>query len=692
MKRWLSAPLARVRAYIAGPRRSALVSAAIALLVLAIVWGAASVWYRERLLENERQRVAAQLIAYDIALTTVVNERVALLGALAAFAQSHSEADLATDFEPFVGALYPNAPGVRSFALAPGGTVRYVYPLMGNEILLHHDWLNDERAVVRADVLRAVQSRRVVLSDPYELRRGGQGVAVYLAVYHDDAFWGLVSITLDLPAIVTEAGLDVRRDDLELAMWDHQGVPFFGESALARANPAVHRVNLRDFYWELAGVPRVGWDAAIRERLLLFQVLIGFIGVLVVGLTCLIVNRQARLEHHVRARTAELAASEQRYRDVFDTAPLAFVLWDRECRVTDWNRHAEQVFGWSRAEAVGRNFFQFLIPESARPQVEAVVARLREGKLPSHSVNENLTKEGRIILCQWENTLRYDAAGNWVGATSLGLDITARQRAEAALQEYSHRLEQMVDERTRELRDAQTRLLQQERLAILGQLAGGIAHELRSPLGAIKNAVYYLRTSLAEPPADAREMLQILDQQVDASARIISSLLDFARPREPVLRQVDVREVVHAALRQADLPANVAVHTQFADELPPLTVDAEQLHIVFDNLIRNAAQAMPAGGELTISGQRSGVSGQPSAIEIRVSDTGVGIAPDALDQVFQPLYTTKAKGIGLGLPLCKMIVEAYGGEIAVESQIGKGATFTVRLPLGERRNHPAEGT
>ncbi|UCG14647.1 MAG: PAS domain S-box protein [Deltaproteobacteria bacterium] len=143
--------------------------------------------------------------------------------------------------------------------------------------------------------------------------------------------------------------------------------------------------------------------------------------------------------------TEALRRSEQRYRNLYDTAPLAFVIWDRECRITDWNKCAERVFGWSREEVLGRNFFEFLIPEGARPQVGAIVKKLLRGELPSRSINENLTKVGETILCEWNNSILYDSEGGVEGVISLALDITDRRRSEAALWQVNRALRMLSE-------------------------------------------------------------------------------------------------------------------------------------------------------------------------------------------------------------------------------------------------------
>ncbi len=147
-----------------------------------------------------------------------------------------------------------------------------------------------------------------------------------------------------------------------------------------------------------------------------------------------------------RKRTEEeLWASEERYRNVYDTAPLAFVLWDCECRVTGWNSRAAKMFGWSQKEIMGRNFFEFLIPENARPRVEDVVSSLLRGEIEPDVVNENLTKSGETILCRWNNSVLRDRVGTIIGAMSLALDITEQARAEGALRESEKKYSTLVE-------------------------------------------------------------------------------------------------------------------------------------------------------------------------------------------------------------------------------------------------------
>jgi PAS domain S-box-containing protein len=371
----------------------------------------------------------------------------------------------------------------------------------------------------------------------------------------------------------------------------------------------------------------------------------------------------------------ELQQANARFYALVEGIPDIVYLKDAEGRNLYVNKAYENFAGATRDRIVGKKDGEIMPPDLAM-QCTASDARVFEQGTSIRIEESTTDKNGNLI---WYETIKNpirDTTGKIIGLVGVSRDVTERKRAEVLIREYSEHLEQLVEARTRELREAQEQLLRQERLATLGQLAGSIAHELRSPLSAIKNAAYYLRMQLRSLDDETREMVQILDEQVDVSARIIESLLDFARPKTPILKRVHLPYVIQAALEQCRIPNHITLDWQVAPDLPDMLVDAAQMQIVFRNIINNAVQAMPNGGKLTI-----GVNVEGETMVATFSDTGHGIPPDALEKIFQPLYTTKAKGIGLGLALCKLIVEAHNGKISATSTVGKGSTFTVALPL-----------
>ena len=273
-------------------------------------------------------------------------------------------------------------------------------------------------------------------------------------------------------------------------------------------------------------------------------------------------------------------------------------------------------------------------------------------------------------------------------AIALVSHLSARslERTLKELRALNLELNQRVEERTQELREAQQELIRKERLAVLGQLSGGVAHELRTPLGAISNAAYFLNMALEEPEPEVKEALEILEKEVVTSDKIISSLLDIARAKPPTLRKVDLNDVLQGTLYRITVPENVEVATQLDQALPFVPADPNQLSQVFTNLIINGIQAMSEGGRLVVKTEAL----SPEWVTVSFADTGVGIPKENMGRLFEPLFTTKTKGIGLGLALVKALVEGHRGTIEVESEAGKGSTFTVMLPNGRIEERDSE--
>ena len=254
-------------------------------------------------------------------------------------------------------------------------------------------------------------------------------------------------------------------------------------------------------------------------------------------------------------------------------------------------------------------------------------------------------------------------------------EITVRTRAELALKQYSENLEEKVDDRTHELREAQEALVLKEKLAVLGQLGGGVAHELRNPLGVISNAVYFLKSSLTEVDDTTEEYLDMISSEITVAIQIIENLLSLTRKEVPSMEMTPVAELVTRGFIRQVPPQGVRMSTIITDEMLSVLADPSQIVHVLENLFSNAYQAMPEGGELTLKAWE-----EDGNVLISVADSGSGIPEENLHEIFEPLFTTKARGIGLGLALSRDLISANLGSIEVESAVGKGSTFTLRLP------------
>jgi signal transduction histidine kinase len=261
-------------------------------------------------------------------------------------------------------------------------------------------------------------------------------------------------------------------------------------------------------------------------------------------------------------------------------------------------------------------------------------------------------------------------------------DTTHRVRAEEEIRALNADLEERVAMRTRQLEETQEKLLRQERLATLGQLAGSVSHELRNPLGVISNAVYLLGQVL---PRDekALEYLEIIQAETRTAERIITDLLDFSRVKSPERAALSLAGLVEDTFARYPVPERVNVNINIPPGLPKLFVDGQHFTQVLGNLITNAYQAMPKGGELKVSAA-SVREKRIQMVRLDVADNGEGLAPELQARLFEPLFTTKARGIGLGLPTSKNLMEANGGWIEATSQPGKGSTFSLFLPAAQK--------
>jgi two-component system sensor histidine kinase HydH len=223
-------------------------------------------------------------------------------------------------------------------------------------------------------------------------------------------------------------------------------------------------------------------------------------------------------------------------------------------------------------------------------------------------------------------------------------------------------------------------------LAAVGQLAASIAHELRNPLSSIKGAAQYLQKEY-EDHSSIVEFLGIIIEEVNGLNKLTTEFLDFAKPMQLELKHTDVNTVVIKTLQLMSVHItdnNVVVKEELCKSIPTIQADEEQLQQVLKNIIINALQAMPEGGALTLA-----TAATPSGgVMMTVSDTGIGIAPDKIDRIFQPFVTTKTKGTGLGLSVVHKIVENHGGRVEVESEVGSGSTFRVFLTQSGVQ-HPA---
>ncbi len=240
---------------------------------------------------------------------------------------------------------------------------------------------------------------------------------------------------------------------------------------------------------------------------------------------------------------------------------------------------------------------------------------------------------------------------------------------------------QRLAEANQNLQEAEAAVRRSDRLAALGQLSAGLAHELRNPLGTIKTSAEMLLKNVPADNAVAREMAGFISSEVDRTNSLVTRFLDFARPLAVRLEKTDLTQVIDQAVSDVEKhqpPFDVTIYKNYSPEIPPFFLDGELMERVMYNLLLNAAQASPPSGSITVKTRQ--IDGM---VEIAVIDRGSGIQPKLLESIFNPFYTTKAGGVGLGLAIVSKIVDEHGGSISVESEPGEGSVFRVYLPFRE---------
>jgi PAS domain S-box-containing protein len=375
----------------------------------------------------------------------------------------------------------------------------------------------------------------------------------------------------------------------------------------------------------------------------------------------------------------ELAASEEKYRRLFETSQDGIVARDLQGYMIDCNQAYAKMVGYSREELSSLTWQQVL-PEKWHEERERRVKDIMEQGGSSIFEREYKRKDGSIFPASVRTWRLTDEDGKVYGTWSIVRDITELKKtetdlrqAQAKLQEYAMSLERLVEERTRQLRDS-------ERMAAIGQTAGMVGHDIRNPLQAITSDVYLAKSELTSIPdgeckKNAMESLEEIEKNISYINKIVQDLQDYARPITPVSKETNLQTLIEELIRNILIPRPIKVSVEVQKEAVLIIADPEIVRRVLANLVTNAVQAMPEGGKLNIHAAR-----EVNDTVITVQDTGVGIPEEIRSKLFAPLFTTKSKGQGFGLAVVKRMIEAMGGTVTFESEISKGTKFIIHLP------------
>ena len=382
----------------------------------------------------------------------------------------------------------------------------------------------------------------------------------------------------------------------------------------------------------------------------------------------------------------ELQSSELRYRRLFESAKDGILILDAASgQIVDVNPYLVEMLGISKEELAGKKLWEIV------PFKDIIASKIAFAELQERGYirYENLPLESREgLIRQVEFVSNSYLAGESLIQCNIR-DISERKLAEEELRRTNQRLEGALAElqtKTHELTSMTQQLWQASKLATMGELAASVAHELNNPLATISLHAEVLVGQIAVDDPN-RQSLLVIEREVERMAMLVSNLLLFSRRSHQQISTINIAEELHNSLEFIGYHLRshrINVATDFADDLPSVQADRQQLRQVFLNLLTNASDAMPEGGTLTVR-FRHGVLENSPALVIEFSDTGMGIEPEDLPKLWEPFFTTKpeGKGTGLGLPICRRMVEEHRGTIDVESLPGKGTTVRIILPATE---------
>ncbi len=648
------------------------------VFTLAAVFATALIWRMEvQRLQVERARVTYLAGNHARALQISIERALTAAYALAALVRLGN--GTVTNFDALVGEMLPYYPGAAALELAPGGVIRNVMPLAGNEKAIGFDLLKDPAQRKEAAIAR--DTGKLTLAGPINLVQGGLGIAGRLPVFLDDgsggpSFWGFTLVVIRFPgALVPAQFSQIVERGFQYELWRVH--PDSGKKQVIEASssaplikPVEYSLALPNGAWILSVSPARGWGDPSGLSLkaafgLMFSLILAFVAKLMVELQV----HQQGLERLVASRTAEIKASERKFRELLENMRLMAVILDRDGTITFCNKYLLSKTGWSREEVVGENWFDRFVPQGDGTPVKSLFAEgVRDASLPTHTESPIKTRGGAQRIIVWNTTLLRGADDEVVGAASIGMDVTDH-------------------------RDVEVRLLQSQKMEAVGKLAGGIAHDFNNLLTPILGYSEMLKTDLAATSAEVGP-LDLIIQAALKARDLTRQLLTFGRNQSLDMRILDVNEVVTAftAILRRTIRESIEIRMEPSPAPACIRADRTQIEQILMNLVVNAQDAIADTGVITIEIKPVVLNGalvrahpdarQGDFVMLNVRDTGRGIDKEVLPRIFEPFFSTKEVGMGGGLGLASVygIVQQHGGNIWVSSVPGEGTVFTIVIP------------
>ncbi len=373
----------------------------------------------------------------------------------------------------------------------------------------------------------------------------------------------------------------------------------------------------------------------------------------------------------------ELKESEEKFRAITENSTDLIVIINIEGKYTYISPALDKLLGYFPDELIGKNPSLYIYPDELSLLENAAARSLENPGAPIPVRDFRAYKRNRDVIILTGTIINMLGARGVEGIVGIFHDVTERKRMEEQIQNHNRLLQEAIRKTEREMEELMEKHLRIEKLAAIGQIYGNIAHEIRNPLGAIKQSVYFLKRKLKDSAGKVQEHLDLIDRELAKTNNVISNMLTSIDIKRTNHRMFELYPVIYEAVTRCKINENIKLEFKSDEEKLEIPGDAIQLQQVLIKLITNAAQSIDKAGDILISLKKS-ASGDK--VLIKIKDNGCGMDSDTLGKVFTPLYTTKKNGTGLGLGICKQIIEQHGGEIDLQSKPKHGTIVTITLP------------
>lgn len=657
-------------------RISPLLLVVFAAIFISVVVGFALSWHHQQLILEFKNDALERASVLGTSLANAANSRLALLQGLRAFALNDlTLSRMDDDFEAYASVLAASMDGVRTLTVSPGGIHRFVFPLAGNEGVLGHNLMMDERAHVREDVSRAIATGAVSISGPYELRQGGLGLVARQAVFEEGEFWGFVALVLDVEPLLVEAGLGTLPEDMLFALVDGESQLIAGSQAIVGQDSVSHSIALPEGEWQLHLLPVGEWSRLVVPPFHAVAVPAVVGTCLLIALLFSLPRQNARLTRTVAERTEKLLASEARWRSLVEDSPDYVLTLDKNLEIEFANRPPP---GLVMEDILGRPLYEFL-SSSDQKRVRGLLTDVLNTRVAARY--ETSSEVDGQVICFESRAVPRVASGGIVGLTVVARDITALKKTQM------------------EVLGIEAHLRQSQKLESLGTLASGVAHEINNPLMGMMN---YAELAKRHVDGDTAEgYLEEICNEGSRIARIVRNLLSFSRQENEAPHPADLADIVDAALSLVGAVLRkdqIAIELEIPDNLPQVTCRSQQIQQVIINLLTNARNALNQRYAGFHANKTVHISARPFTkersewVRMTIEDHGAGMEDEVVRRIFDPFFTTKPRdeGTGLGLSVSYGIVKDHRGELSVESAHGEFTRFYMDLPVHGEASSPIE--